>query len=97
MNIALTNHFVKRSKTSCYRRFRVLSNASKGVLVRRALNKYSIKQEANINEEVSALNRYASSDSVSNISLQGYRGLSYVPRTQIKRTSKPFEVLEDSD
>ena len=90
------------AKTPDYKRFKVLHNATKGVLVRKALKKYAIKQKANITDEVSALKRYANSYSITNINLHGYRGLSYLkyqePRLKenLKRL-KSMKILIDVD
>ena len=90
------------AKTPEYKRFKVLHNASKGVLVRKALKKYAIKQKANITDEVSALKSYANSYSITNINLQGYRGLSYLKyqETKLKENLnrlKSMKILIDAD
>ena len=66
------------SKTQGFKRFNILKNATKGVAVRKALKKYTIRQKASITEETSAFKRYANSYSISNINLKGYKGLSYL-------------------
>ena len=66
------------AKTQEFKRYNILKRATKGIAVRKALKKYAITQKANITEEQSAFKRYANTYSITNINLQGYKGLSYL-------------------
>ena len=66
------------SKTQGFKRYVILKKATKGVAVRKALEKYAIKTKARVTEETSAFKGYANSYSISNIKLKGYKGLSYL-------------------
>ena len=74
----LTKKLDKISKTPEYKRFKILNDASKKVMVRQALKSYAIKNKASITDEQSALKSYANSYSISNINLSGFKGLSYL-------------------
>ena len=74
----LKNKLEQIAKTQDFKRYNILKRATKGIAVRKALKKYAITQKANITEERSAFKRYANSYSITNINLQGYKGLSYL-------------------
>ena len=74
----LTKKLDKISKTPEYKRFKILNDASKKIMVRQALKSYAIKNKASITDEQSALKSYANSYSISNINLSGFKGLSYL-------------------
>ena len=74
----LTKKLNKISKTPEYKRFKILNDASKKIMVRQALKSYAIKNKASITDEQSALKSYANSYSITNINLSGFKGLSYL-------------------
>ena len=89
----------KIANTNEYKRHLILQK-SKTRKAREALKRYAIRQKAVISNEAKALKSYANTYSISNINLQGWRGLSYFKHQKERlleyiRKNKSMKILAD--